>query len=89
MNSFISGGFKVKRFTLIIKHSYLLQSFTTNMAFILLYARYQRLLPEKLPSLLLKLKLQCFGHLMPIVDSLEKTLMLGGIGAGGKGDNRR
>ena len=29
---------------------------------------------------MLKLKLQCFGHLMPIVDSLEKTLMLGGIG---------
>jgi len=50
------------------------------MAFILLYERYQRLLPEKLPSLLLKLKLQYFGHLMPRVDSLEKTLMLGGIG---------
>ena len=28
----------------------------------------------------LKLKLQNFGHLMPRVDSLEKTLMLGGIG---------
>ena len=28
----------------------------------------------------LKLKLQCFGHLMRRVDSLEKTLMLGGIG---------
>jgi len=28
----------------------------------------------------LKLKLQYFGHLMPRVDSLEKTLMLGGIG---------
>ena len=28
----------------------------------------------------LKLKLQYFGHLMRIVDSLEKTLMLGGIG---------
>ena len=28
----------------------------------------------------LKLKLQCFGHLMKRVDSLEKTLMLGGIG---------
>ena len=27
-----------------------------------------------------KLKLQCFGHLMQRVDSLEKTLMLGGIG---------
>ena len=29
---------------------------------------------------MLKLKLQCFGHLMRKVDSLEKTLMLGGIG---------
>ena len=29
---------------------------------------------------MLKLKLQHFGHLMRIVDSLEKTLMLGGIG---------
>ena len=30
--------------------------------------------------MMLKLKLQCFGHLMRRVDSLEKTLMLGGIG---------
>ena len=29
--------------------------------------------------MILKLKLQCFGHLMQRVDSLEKTLMLGGI----------
>ena len=29
---------------------------------------------------MIKLKLQCFGHLMRSVDSLEKTLMLGGIG---------
>ena len=29
---------------------------------------------------MLKLKLQYFGHLMPRADSLEKTLMLGGIG---------
>ena len=33
-----------------------------------------------LEGLILKLKLQCFGHLMQSVDSLEKTLMLGGIG---------
>ena len=33
-----------------------------------------------LEGMLLKLKLQYFGHLMPRVDSLEKTLMLGGIG---------
>ena len=31
-------------------------------------------------GLMLKLKLQYFGHLMKRVDSLEKTLMLGGIG---------
>ena len=31
---------------------------------------------------MLKLKLQDFGHLMRRVDSLEKTLMLGGIGGG-------
>ena len=31
-------------------------------------------------GLLIKLKLQYFGHLMRRVDSLEKTLMLGGIG---------
>ena len=30
---------------------------------------------------MLKLKLQCFGHLMQRVDSLEKTLILGGIGS--------
>ena len=41
-----------------------------------------------LEGLILKLKLQYFGHLMQRVDSLEKTLMLGGLGAGGEGDNR-
>ena len=33
-----------------------------------------------LEGLMLKLKLQYFGHLMRRVDSLQKTLMLGGIG---------
>ena len=33
-----------------------------------------------LEGLMLKLKLQYFGHLMQRADSLEKTLMLGGIG---------
>ena len=33
-----------------------------------------------LEGLMLRLKLQYFGHLMRRVDSLEKTLMLGGIG---------
>ena len=37
---------------------------------------------------MLKLKLQYFGHLMRRVDSLEKSMMLGGIGGGGEGDNR-
>ena len=41
-----------------------------------------------LGGLMLKLKLQYFGHLMQRVDSLEKTLMLGGLGAGGEGDDR-
>ena len=37
--------------------------------------------PEiSLEGMMLKLKLQYFGHLMLRVDSLEKTLMLGGIG---------
>ena len=41
-----------------------------------------------LEGLMLKLKLQYFGHLMQRVDTLEKTVMLGGIGAGGEGDDR-
>ena len=36
--------------------------------------------PKGLEGLMLKLKLQYFGHLMRRVDSLEKTLMLGGTG---------
>ena len=35
-----------------------------------------------LEGLMLKLKLQCFGHLMQRTDSLEKTLMLGKIEGG-------
>ena len=41
-----------------------------------------------LEGMMLKLKLQYFGHLMRRVDSLEKTLMLKGLGAGGEGDKR-
>ena len=37
-----------------------------------------------LEGMMLKLKLQYFGHLMRRVDSLEKTLMLGGIGGNRK-----
>ena len=42
-----------------------------------------------LEGMMLKLKLQYFGHPMRRVDSLEKTLTLGGLGAGGEGDDRR
>ena len=42
-----------------------------------------------LEGLMLKLKLQYFGHLMQRIDSLEKTLMLGGIeGRRGRGQQR-
>ena len=42
-----------------------------------------------LEGLMLKLKLQYFGHLMQRVDSLEKTLMLGGIGGRRRRGQRR
>ena len=41
-----------------------------------------------LEGMMLKLKLQYFGYLMGRVDSLEKTLMLEGLGAAGEGDDR-
>ena len=41
-----------------------------------------------LEGMMLKLKLQYLGHLMRRIDSLEKTLMLGEIGAGGEGGDR-
>ena len=41
-----------------------------------------------LKGMMLKLKLQSFGHLMQRVDSLEKTLMLGGIGGRRRGQQR-
>ena len=46
--------------------------------------------PEcSLEGMILKLKLQYFGHLMPRVDSLEKTLMLGGVGGRRKRGQQR
>ena len=42
-----------------------------------------------LEGMMLKLKLQYFGHLMRRVDSLEKTLMLGGIGGGRRSGRQR
>ena len=45
--------------------------------------------PEySLERLMLKLKLQYYGHLMQRTDSLEKALMLGKTEAGGEGDDR-
>ena len=41
-----------------------------------------------LERMMVKLKFQYFGHLMRRVDSLEKTLMLGGMRARGEGDDR-
>ena len=49
-------------------------------------SRFNQSIPKEispgcsLEGLMLKLKLQYFGHLMRRVDSLEKTLMLGGLG---------
>ena len=61
-------------------------------AFALLHSVFQGqicLLPQcSLESLMLKLKLQYFGHLMRRVDSLEKTLMLGGTGGRRRGRQR-
>ena len=46
--------------------------------------------PEySLEGLMLKLKIQYFGHLMRRVDSLEKTLMLGGIGGRRRRERQR
>ena len=45
-------------------------------------------LEYSLEGLMLKLKLQYFGHLMQIADSLEKTLMLGKIEGGRRGRQR-
>ena len=44
---------------------------------------------ELLEGMMLKLKLQYFGHLMRRVDSLEKTLMMGGIGGRRKRGRQR
>ena len=45
-------------------------------------------LEYSLEGLVLKLKLQYFGHLMQRANSLEKTLMLERLKAGGEGDDR-
>ena len=43
---------------------------------------------HSLEALMLKLKLRYLGHLMQRADSLEKTLMLGRLRAGGEGGDR-
>ena len=49
----------------------------------------KKISPEySLERLMLKPKLQYFGHLMQRADSLEKTQMLGRLKAGGEGDDR-
>ena len=49
----------------------------------------KQITPEySLEGLMLKLKLQYFGHLMRRTDSFEKTLMLGNIEGKGEGDDR-
>ena len=49
----------------------------------------KEIIPEcSLEGLMLELKLQYFGHLMRIFDSLENTLMLGRLKAGREGENR-
>ena len=58
-----------------------------------MYANYQSTLKEinpeySLEGLMLKLKLQYFGHLMQKADSLEKTLMLGKIEGRRRGRQR-
>ena len=45
-------------------------------------------LEYSLEGLMLKLKLQYFGHLIRRTDSFEKTLMLGRLKVGGEGDDR-
>ena len=50
---------------------------------------FKEISPEySLEGLMLKLKLQYFGHLIRRTDSLEKALMLERLKAGGKGDDR-
>ena len=49
---------------------------------------YLQYITVHLEGMMLKLKLQYYGHLMQKVDSFEKALMLEGIRAGGEGDDR-
>ena len=56
------------------------QSYITLSGFAFSFYSISNILLCSLEGMMLKLKLQYFGYLMQRVDSLEKTLMLGGIG---------
>ena len=60
----------------------IIKAYLLALSFKMLFCRFlPRISPGwSLEGLMLKLKLQYFGHLMQRVDSLEETLMLGGIG---------
>ena len=76
--NFISGA---------TKFSYIFPQFPCKIVIIILILK--EISPEySLEGLMLKLKLQYFGHLMQRTDSFEKTLMLGKIEGGGEGDDR-
>ena len=76
----------------MVWYSHLLKNFPQ---FVVIYTVNQSILKEispgvSLEGMMLKLKLQYFGHLMRRVDSLEKTLMmLGGIAGRRRGRQRR
>ena len=61
----------------------IIKAYLLALSFKMLFCRFlPRISPGwSLEGLMLKLKLQYFGHLMQRVDSLEETLMLGGIGS--------
>ena len=50
--------------------------------------QFKMIVKYLMEGMMLKLKLEYFGHLMRRVDSLEKTLMREELGAGGEGDDR-
>ena len=71
----------------------LTSEFFYNFYFSFIFISWRLILKEispgcSLEGLTLKLKLQYFGHLMRRVDSLEKTLVLGGFGGRRRGQQR-
>ena len=75
-------------YTCIYTYIYMIQWYT--LIYRLIYLIGSEISPGcSLEGLMLKLKLQYFGHLMRRADSLEKTLMLGGIGGRRKRGRQR